>query len=444
MDKTVLVTTGRHPSGRSTTEPPGPRSPGAWQLARFTLDFVRYLEACADRYGEVFTLRPHGLDALVVATGPAEVHAVLTDRDRFAGGEAAQLLEPVTGRASVILAGGAQHMRQRKRLLAPFHGERITRWRDEIGAIAARELAQLPLEEPVAMRPAMQRLTLEVICRIVFGMDDPDRIAEFRAAVTRFLDPRLSCVLFVPTLTRRTGRLNPARTFIARRAEVRRLLDEEIAPWRADRGRRDDVLSLLLDSRDEDGAPLDDLDVRDELMGLLIAGHETTATGLAWAFERLSRTPAANARFAADGDGDGAYVDAVVRETLRTRPPVIDAVRTAVTDTTLGGQPIRAGTLVSAMFCITHRRADLWPDPLAFRPERFLDDKPAPYAYTPFGGGIRRCIGAALATLEMRVVLDTARRRLTLAPAPGPQERMRLSGVTLIPSRGGELVLRER
>jgi cytochrome P450 len=173
-------------------------------------------------------------------------------------------------------------------------------------------------------------------------------------------------------------------------------------------------------------------------MGLLIAGHETTATGLAWAFERLSRTPAANRRFA----GDPGYVDAVVQETLRTRPPVIDAVRTAVADTTLGGRSVPAGTLVSAMFCLTHRRADLWEEPLAFRPERFLAGRPAPYAYTPFGGGVRRCLGAALATLEMRTVLEVARDHVRLAPAPGREERMRLSGVTLIPARGGAVVLR--
>jgi cytochrome P450 len=405
--------------------PPGPRSPRPWQFARFTLDFVRYLERCAARYGDVFTLRPPPFDGFVVATGPEEVHQILTDRDRFAGGDAAWLLEPVTGRGSVILAAGEPHMRQRKRLLPPFHGDRLARWQQEIAAIAERELDRLPRNEPIAMRPPMQRLTLEVICRIVLGMDDPDRIARFSTAFTRFLDPKQQFVLFAPTLTRRRGALNPARTFLRNRETVRRLLDEEIERS----GDGEDVLSMMLRSDD-------DTNVRDELMGLLIAGHETTATGLAWAFERLSRTPGTQERL-----DDPAYLNAVVDETLRTRPPVIDAVRTATQDTTLGGRPVPEGTLVSAMFCITHRRADVWPDPLSFKPERFLDGKRAPYAYTPFGGGIRRCIGASLATLEMRTVLATAAQRFRIAPAPGPEERMRLSSVTLIPSRGGQVVL---
>jgi len=412
------------------SSPPGPRSPRAWQFARFTLGFIDYLERCAARYGDVFTLRPPPFDGFVVATGPAEVHQILTDRERFAGGDAAWLLEPITGRGSVILAAGEPHMRQLKRLLPPFHGDRLARWQDDIAAVAERELDRLPKNQPIAMRPPMQRLTLEVICRIVLGMDDTDRIAHFSKAFTRFLEPKQQFALFFPTLTRRRGALNPAKSFLRNRDEVWRLLDEEIARS----GGGDDVLSMILQTAD------DDLRVRDELMGLLIAGHETTATGLAWAFERLSRTPGTQEHLR----DDPAYLNAVVEETLRTRPPVIDAVRTATQDTTLGGQPVPAGALLTAMFCITHRRPDVWPDPLAFKPERFLDGKRSPYAYTPFGGGIRRCIGASLATLEMRTVLQTAAQRFTFAAAPGPPEKMRLSSVTLIPSRGGQVVLQSR
>src|SRR5262245_27586233 len=192
--------------------PPGPRSPKAWQFARFTLGFVDYLERCAARYGDVFTLRPPPFDGFVVATGPEEVHQILTDRERFAGGDAAWLLEPITGRGSVILAAGEPHMRQRKRLLPPFHGDRLARWQDEIAAIAERELGRLPKNQPIAMRPPMQRLTLEVICRIVLGMDDPERIARFSEAFTRYLEPKQQFVVFFPTLSRRRGALNPARS----------------------------------------------------------------------------------------------------------------------------------------------------------------------------------------------------------------------------------------
>jgi cytochrome P450 len=198
-----------------------------------------------------------------------------------------------------------------------------------------------------------------------------------------------------------------------------------------------------MSARHDDGTALSDRELRDELMGLLIAGHETTATGLAWAAERLARTPAAQERLAAELDGADkpAYLDAVIQETLRLRPPVIDAVRTTVMDTELGGHRIGQGTIVSAMFSVTHRRADLWPDPLAFKPERFLDGRPAPYSFTPFGGGIRRCVGAALATFEMRVVLIALLTRFRLQAASDRDEPIRLAGITLIPARGATVTL---
>ncbi|MGN6188965.1 MAG: cytochrome P450, partial [Conexibacter sp.] len=175
------------------------------------------------------------------------------------------------------------------------------------------------------------------------------------------------------------------------------------------------------------------------------AGHETTANSLTWAFERLSRTPHARTRLAEEVlDGGSEYVDAVVSETLRTRPSVIDAVRTATTEIKLSGYPIQPGTVVSAMLTAMHRRPDLWPDPLAFRPERFLNGRPRPYSYMPFGGGIRHCIGASLSLVEMRTVIRTAIRMLDIAPAPNREERMRLTGITLTPSRGGRVVLRRR
>jgi cytochrome P450 len=429
----------------SVQGPPGPGETSAVQLWRFNRDFLGFMEDCVARYGDTFTIRPFPYDRFVVATAPADVEAVLTDRERFAGGDAAGLIEPVVGRYSVILASGQTHMRQRKRLLAPFHGEHVAKWAQRIEALAADELDALPVGRPVQLRPVMQRITFSVICHIVFGLTDPARIERFQRAVARMMDPRLSALLFFPSLLRRRGPLNPARPFLTRRDAVDALIGRLIAERRADPGHkdRDDVLSLLMAARHEDGTALSDRELRDELMGLLIAGHETTATGLAWAAERLARNPAAQQRLAAELDSADkpVYLDAVIQETLRLRPPVIDAVRTTVTETELGGHRIARDTIVSAMFTVTHRRADVWPEPLAFKPERFLDGRPAPYSYTPFGGGIRRCVGATLANFEMRIVLTALLRRFRLEAASSRDEAIRLAGITLIPARGATVIL---
>lgn len=428
--------------------PPGPATPGMWQLARCQLDFAGYLDACVARHGPVFTLRIPPFDAFVAATEPRDVERVLTGTTaRFTEGAATAILEPMVGRSSLILSTDETHLRQRKALLPAFHGSIAERWEQPIAEIAEGHLARLPLGEPVALRAPMRWITLDVICRLLFGDDDPALYAELRDEVARELDPRLALMLWFPTLWRRHGRLNPARPHQARRTYIHGLVDAQIARRRADpsHGERDDVLSRLVAARDERGEPLSDDELRDQLIALAMAGHETTANALTWSLERLSRTPHARERLAAElADGRTEYLDAVVSETLRTRPPVIDAVRTATSEIELGGYRIGSGTVVSALLTAMHRRGDLWEDPLAFRPERFLAGRPAPYSYMPFGGGIRHCIGASLSLVEMRTVLRTALRMLDVAPAPNREERMRLTGITLTPSKGGRVVLRRR
>jgi cytochrome P450 len=428
--------------------PPGPASPGTWQLMRCQVDFAGYLDACVRRHGPLFTLRMPPFDAFVAATEPQDVERVLMGTTtRFEEGAASAILEPLVGRSSLILSAGDMHMRQRKALLPAFHGSLAERWEQPIAEIAERHLARLPLETPIALREPMREIALDAICRILFGNDDPATYRELRDDVARGLDPRIVVLLWFPTLWRRHGRLNPARPHQRRRAYIHGLVHELIARRRADPAHteRDDVLSVLVAARDEQGEPLADGEVRDLLLGLLMAGHETTANSLTWAFERLSRTPHARIRLAEEvADGGTEYLDAVVSETLRTRPSVIDAVRTATSEIELGGYPIAPGTVVSAMLTAMHRRPDLWPDPLAFRPERFLNGRPRPYSYMPFGGGIRHCIGASLSLVEMRTVLRTAIGMLEILPAPNREERMRLTGITLTPSRGGRVVLRKR
>ena len=426
---------------------PGPRAPKAWQFLRWISDPVGYSEACERRYGSVFALRIFLFDRVVLASDPDDVRRILTDTERFVGGDVSrQLVEPMVGATSVLTTAGADHMRQRKLLLPPMHENLVERWSERIEAIAMPELARLPLGRPIAIRPAMQRITLEVICRLVFGAEGSAEVGELRRALVRSLDPRMAPLLFFPTMLRRRGQLNPARRVLSRRDDVYRLIARLIAERRrsSDLAERDDVLSLLIVARDEEGRAFSDVELRDQLMTLLVAGHETIATGLVWAIERLSRTPRVRDRLVAsihDEEDDG-YLDAVVQETLRVRPPIVNAPRTTTTPVELGGHRLDTGTAVAAMFSLTHRRADLWPDPQAFRPERFLEGKAPAYAFVPFGGGIRRCIGASLATLEMRIVLRMVMRSFALEAAPGGAERIRLYGPLLAPSKDGRVVLR--
>jgi cytochrome P450 len=419
-----------------------------WQLVRAQADFAGYLDACVARHGPLFTLRLPPFDAFVAATEPRDVERVLTGTTtRFAPGAATAILEPMVGRSSLILSSGATHLRQRRTLLPTFHGQIAERWEETVVEIAERRLACLPLGQPVALRTPMRRITLDLIFQVLFGADEEPRYAPLRDELARDLDPRLALLLWFPTLWRRHGRLNPARPYQLRRRYIHGLVGELIAHRRADphAAQRDDVLSRLVAARDEQDEPLGDGELRDQLLALAMAGHETTANALTWAFERISRTPHARERLAVEVAGEQRdYLDAVVSETLRTRPPVIDAVRTADSELVLGGYRLAPGTVVSAMLTAMHRRGDLWDEPLAFRPERFVGGRPAPYSYMPFGGGVRHCIGASLSLVEMRTVLRTALRAFEVAPAPGRAERMRLTGITLTPSRGGRVVLRRR
>jgi cytochrome P450 family 135 len=425
--------------------PPGPRLPSPWQLARYQLSPIAFMERCAARYGNVFTLRMLGLGEMVVVTEPADVRTVLASAPtRFAGPAAARMFEPIMGPTAMMLTTGPAHERQRQALQPAFQRTLVERWRARVEAIAAAELARLPLGVPVAIREPMRRIAFEAICQLVFGIDDPRRQAQLREATTRALGPELALLTLFPTLWRRDGRLNPGRGLKRRRDAIHRTLLEQIRLRRADpdRAERDDALSLLVDARDAAGSRLSDAELRDQLVGLLLTGHDTTAAALAWTVERISRAPRARERLAQEvAAGGTAYREVVIRETLRTRPAVVDVPRTTAAEVQLGDHRVPAGTMVNAMLTLTHRRADLWSRPLEFLPERFLDARPAPYAYVPFGGGIRACIGSALAMLELQVVLTAVARTFSVQPGPGPDERARLIGMTLVPARGGRVVL---
>jgi cytochrome P450 len=355
------------------------------------------------------------------------------------------VLEPALGKFSLLTLDEDDHMRQRKLLLPAFHGERVRRYAELIADIAQREVDRWPLGSPIALRPRMQSITLDVILRAVFGVRGDERLARFRATVPQLTEAS-GVVMWLPFMRHNFGPWSPWARFQRIRRTVDELVYEEIRLRRADPDmqERDDVLSLLLQARHEDGTPMSDEELRDELITLLTAGHETSATALAWAFERLLRTPAALERLLGDPDDD-AYLDAVVKETLRVRPVVIDVARVVKRDVEIGGWPIPQGTIVVPAIALVQLRADLYPQPRAFRPERFLgDDQPPSYSWIPFGGGVRRCIGAAFAQLEVKTVLRTVLGRVSLG-APDPEPERQLSRhVTLVPSRDATAVVRER
>jgi cytochrome P450 len=412
------------------------------------------MSRCYRRYGDVFTIHllgwgSPGTNPVVVVADPAAIKAIFTgDPELVPVGASRRMLSPMFGPASVLVIDGAAHMRQRRLMLPPFHGERMAAYGALIEEITERELDSWPLGRPFPLQPRMQAITLEVILRAVFGVDLAhrddlrDRIVALLAEVS---NPLAEIGIGLP---RKIGPVNIrakferllARADEALLAQIRRRRDDP------DLSEREDILSMLLQARDEDGNAMTDSELRDQLVTLLLAGHETTATGLGWAFDNLHHNPAAHERLVEecrDGGGD-AYLNAVVTETLRLRPPVPMIDRTLAGPFELNGHTLPAGTVVGPCIHLLHRRADLYPEPDAFRPERFLDQSPETYSWIPFGGGVRRCLGASFATFEMKVVLRTVLRRARLRAASSRREGSRRRSIVLAPARGARAVLVER
>jgi len=421
--------------------PPGPRAPRAVQMPTWLARPLWFAEQCRARFGDVFTVRIEDRPWVMLAD-PAAVREVFTaPPDLVHAGDANAILRPMLGPSSVLLLDGAEHLHQRRLMLPAFHGDRLRRYRDIIVEATERALEGWPVGEPVALRPHAQAITLEVIVRAVFGLEpDPadgahDRL---RALLSNVLDrlTRARRMVAIAALGPEHPRIQAlfARELRAVDAELLRLVAARRAAGDAALAARDDVLSMLLLARDEDGRGLSDRELRDELMTLLVAGHETTANSLAWAFERLARTPGALARVARDP----AYAEAAVRETLRLRPVIAVVARRLTRPAEIGGRQLPEGTVVTPCILLVHRRPDVYPDPGAFRPERFLERPPGTYTWIPFGGGVRRCIGATFAQMELQLVLETIARRVTLEPVGGP-EPVRRRAITLVPARGGEV-----
>src|SRR4051794_13925115 len=424
--------------------PPGPRAPALVQAISYARDPIGRFERLWKRYGDIFSVSFPGFGRVVYVAEPGLVKQVFTgDPDTFHAGEAnATVLEPAVGPNSVLTLDGAEHLRQRKLLLPPFHGDSIKRYGELIREIADRDMESWPVGEPFAVRPHTQAITLQVIMRAVFGVRGEDRLRE-AMSLTRDFAARADAITQFPFLRRDLGGWSPWSRFLRSRQALDDFIYEEIALRRTESApsERDDVLSLLLAATHEDGSPLSDRELRDELVTVVGAGHETTATALAWAMERLLRTPRALAALRESLASGDDYLTATVQETLRVRPVIADVARKRTAEAEIGGYSVRAGTLVLPAIAAMHHRPDLYPQPHDFRPERFLDGKSDHYGWIPFGGGIRRCVGAAFAEYEMRVVLRAFLERADLTvPDPSP-ERPRLKNITLAPAKGGRIRL---
>jgi cytochrome P450 family 135 len=415
--------------------PPGPRMPRPVQTFGWVKRPMPFMERCRDRYGDAFTLRIAHEGTWVLMSDPEAVKQIFTGDPRLLhAGEANVVLLPVLGRHSVLLLDEDAHMSQRKLMLPPLHGERLARHAGTMREIAEREVASWPRDEQITLAPRMQAVTLEIIARTVFGSADPELSRRLRDTINLLSDPRR----YLPMMML-VGPERAAKSPVLRRllAPVDEIIYETIRARRAEGGldERDDVLSLLLQATHEDGSPMTDRELRDELMTLLVAGHETTATSLSWAVERLLRH-----RGALEQLDDDDYLDAVVKETLRLRPVIPLCARKLTEPMTIGGHDLPAGVTVAPCIYLMHRRADVYPDPRAFRPERFLEEPAGTYTWIPFGGGVRRCLGAAFAIQEMKIVLRAIFER-RLKPARPESERVTRRAITLVPEHGAEVVV---
>jgi cytochrome P450 family 135 len=425
--------------------PTGPRLLGAVQSLEYGLDPYGYFRRAQRRFGDVFTVHVVGEEWVMLAHPDAVREVFGHGPHELDSGQANFALRPILGTRNVLLLDGAEHLRRRKLVLPPFHGERMKAYAEIISGVARRDLVSWPLATPFPVLPHMQAVTFEVIMRAVFGVQEASRLDRLRLILREFLswttDWRRALVF---------GFLGPERVMALRGfrrqlAEVDSEVLSEIARRRRarDLAEREDVLSLLLQARDEEGRSLSDGELRDELVTLLVAGHETTAGALAWALGELADAPAVQERLAAGEEG---LSEAVVTETLRLHPPVpLGALRRLRQPLRIAGHDLPAGATIAACALLVHRRADLYESPDDFVPDRFLGTKPPPGGWLPFGGGVRRCVGAAFAQFEARLVLEEVARRFRLAHPPGRRPiGIGRRGIVLVPRRGGRLMAVKR
>ena len=424
--------------------PPGPRMPRALQAIGWTQRPLPFLERCQRRFGDTFTLRILHWGDWVIVADPDDVKRVFTAGAAVGVAVANPLLGPVLGPRSVMLLEEPEHMTRRKLVLPAFHGESIEADAETMAEVARREVAGWPVGEPFALWPRMQAITLEVVMQAVFGPGENRRLTVIRdrlKGLTDWLNDSRNLTRLAVFGPRAMVR---SRSYRAAMGAVEEAVMDEVRRRRAGAdSARPGIVQMLVDARYEDGSPLSDGDLRDELLTLLSDGP--TSTSLAWTFERLLRNPETLQRAREDAlDGDGSYLDAVVKETLRMRPPVPVVVRRLLEPMRLGGCELPAGTTVAPCIHLIHRSERYYPQPRLFRPERFLEQPPGTYTWIPFGGGVRRCLAASYAEMEMKRVLRTVLGSVELRPAGNRSERVKKSAISFSPDQRGLVIAEPR
>jgi cytochrome P450 len=418
--------------------PPGPRMPRTLQDIAAVTRLRPFLRRAQRRYGDVFTVRVHRFGNIVAVGDPELVKRTFTASATTLHSGEGSALGPVLGPNSLLTIDEDDHLRQRKLLLPPFHGERMRSYEATIERIAREEIADWPEGEEFPVAPTTMRITLRAILVAVFGAHD-EVLARLEELVPR-LTEQGSALAPVPILHRDLGPRSPWGRFRRMRAEFDALCDRLIDEAKRDPELelRPDVLALMVQARYEDGTAMSDPEIRDQLITMLAAGHETTAATLAWAVERLRRSPNVLEKLVAEVDAGGReYRDATVREVQRIRPVIMFSIRIVKKPFELGGYVLPPGTRIALAGALTHYDERLFPDPMRFSPERFVGRMPETYAWIPFGGGIRRCIGASFAHMEMEIVLRTILQTWELEPTSAPDEKLKFRGIAYAPRDGG-------
>ena len=436
--------------------PPGPGIPRALQTLKWTWKPIPFMRACARTYGDAFTVRLLGFAPVVFCSHPSAIKEIFTgDPEMLLAGRSNEVLKPVFGANSILLLDGARHRRERKLLMPPFHGERLRLYGTVMRETVDRSIEDWPVGRVFPIHKYMQQITLDIILRVVFGLHEGEMWSRLRGLLVEFLGLTGSGpALLIPGLQINLGPLTPWRRFRRLVQEIDRLLYDEIARCRKEGPQsRADVMAMLLAARDEHDEPMSDEEIHDELITILVAGHETTATLLSWVVHRLLQSADIVAKAQAEAaaafgngldDSEPAteqiaalhYLDAVINETARLHPIVPIVSRYLEAPTRIGDLRLPAGCAVAPCIYLAHRRPDVWPQPETFKPERFIDARVDPYTFFPFGGGPRRCLGAAFAVYEMKIILARILTRVALRPDPTHKVRTVRRGVTFAPSGG--------
>ncbi len=432
--------------------PPGPKVPAALQIAGAWLRPTAVILRSRERYGKRYSVQLLGQPPFVILSDPEDIKQVFqAPPEVLHPGEGARILEPIVGPNSVILLDEKPHLEQRKLMLPAFHGDAMQGLAELMSELTEREIAGWPQDQPVALHPRLQQLTLEIVLRAVFGLEQGAQLDRLRELLTQVLEFAENPISLLPFAQRALAGRGPMGRLERLGEETDRLIFELIEERRREDAHGPDVLTLLLSARHEDDSPMSPAELRDELVTALVAGHETTASQLAWGFELLARHPEVTTRLARelDEDPDSAYLTATIHEIMRMRPVLMNAEpRLVKQQVEIGGVSYPPGVVLIASAYLVHHDPDIYPQPNAFRPERFLESEggkaPGTYTWLPFGGGRRRCLGASFAMLEMKIVLrEVIERNLLVAVGERPETARRRS-ITISPSRGCEVILRER